>query len=516
MTSLPDLPKICVSIGHGEPIAAQEHALANSGQAESFVELRIDQLTVPTLGSRITANVRREHPGSPILATCRRSGNGGHFRGSISEQIDLLQAAVNSGADLVDIEIETIEEFPAALEPFRGKALTIASYHNFQETPDLPPILRKMVATRADILKVATAIRRPDDNLKLLELCWQRPNMVVAGMGEAGTPTRLLAPKYGALFTYAAPDQHPLADREPVLSEVLPTAPGQIPATSMRDLYRVASANSETKIFAVIGDPVAQSKSPRIHNLAFQAAGFDGMYLPLLVKPDQLGNFIRLMRELPLSGASVTIPHKESVLERVDDIGPFTEAIGAVNTLYWKDGRLTGTNTDAHGIAIPLGRRAEFDDAKALVVGTGGAAKAAIAALQWLGANVWVSGRDRRKASRVASQLEALSMPFSRVADQNFDVMIHATPVGMWPDVEGNLFPDRVPAEIVFDLVYNPVETALLKRAADQGKTVISGIEMFIEQAAKQFHLWTGTDAPHDVMRNAVLERTVREAGQHG
>ena len=516
MESLSDLPKICACIGHSDSLVAEEHALAHSGQAGSFIELRIDQLANPTSGSQIIASIRRERPRAPILATCRRSGNGGHFQGSIEDQIDLLLSAVKAGADLVDIEIETIDEFPAALESFRGKASTIASYHNFQETPDLPPILQKMEATGADIFKVATAICRPDDNLKLLELCRQRPNMVVAGMGETGAPTRLLAPMYGALFTYAAPDQQPVAGTEPSLSEVLPTAPGQIPASSLRDLYRVAEATPETKIFAVIANPVAHSKSPRIHNLAFQSTGFDGMYMPLLVEPDQLENFFRFMRELPLSGASVTIPHKQSVLQHVDAVDSTAESIGAVNTLYWRNGRLVGTNTDALGIAKPLSKRGKFKDAMALVVGTGGAARAAIVALQHLGMHVWVTGRDRGKASRLASLLGGLPVSLSRSTELNYAVMVNATPVGMWPDVEGNLFPDWIPADVVFDLVYNPVETALLKRAADQGKTVISGVEMFVEQAAEQFRLWTGTDAPCDVMREAVLERTVKEAVQRG
>lgn len=516
MASLPDLPKICVAIGHSHGLVAEAHALAHSGQAESFVELRIDQLATPASGPLIVENVRREHPSAPILATCRRSGNGGHFQGSIEDQIALLRAAVQAGADLVDIEIETIEEFPAALEPFRGRASTIASYHNFRETPDLPPILRKMEATGADIFKVATAICRPGDNLKLLELCRQRPNMVVAGMGETGAPTRLLAPMHGALFTYAAPDQYPVSNSDTSMPEALPTAPGQMPASTLQDLYRVAEVTTATKIFAVIAKPVAHSKSPRIHNLAFQSTGFDGMYLPLLVDPDQLEDFFRFMRELPLSGASVTIPHKQSVLQHVDAVDATAESIGAVNTLYWKNGRLLGTNTDALGIAKPLGKRGKFQDATALVVGTGGAAKAAIVALQQMGANVWISGRDRRKASRLADALGGLSTSLPEAADRRFDVMVNATPVGMWPDIEGNLFPERVPAEIVFDLVYNPVETALLKHAAAQGKTVISGIEMFIEQAAEQFRLWTGTDAPREVMRQAVLERTVKEAGQRG
>ena len=512
MDRLPDLPKICVCIGHGDPAIAESLALASCRAAGPFIELRMDLLDDPSAGIRIVDRVRQRHPQAAILATCRRAGNGGRFAGSIEQQVALLEDAVGAGADLVDIEIETLEECPRAIDPFRDTATTVASYHNFEKTPGLLPVLRRLERTGADIFKVATATLRPGDNLKLLKLCKRRPNMVVAGMGETGVPTRLLGPMHGGLFTYAAPD---LAEPGGG-SEALPTAPGQISAADVRELYRLARASSSTKMFAVVAKPVGHSMSPRLHNLAFESTGFDGIYMPLLVEPGHLASFFRFMRELPLTGASVTIPHKRGVIRYLDDVDPAAHAIGAVNTLYWNSGRLTGTNTDVLGIVKPLSQRLDLGGSRALVVGTGGAAKAAIVALRQLGAEVFVTGRNPRKVGLLARLHHARVQDFGQLADAGFDVLVQATSVGMLPNVDGNLFPGRVPAEIVFDLVYNPLETALLKNAASQGKTVISGIEMFIEQAAAQFRTWTGAEAPREVMREAVLERTVKTAQQRG
>ena len=289
-----------------------------------------------------------------------------------------------------------------------------------------------------------------------------------------------------------------------------PTAPGQVTASSARQLYRVERGTADTRIYAVVAKPVGHSKSPLIHNRAFRASGYDGLYVPMLVEPGHIGDLVRTMREMPLSGVSVTIPHKQSVVEHLDSIDSLAEGIGAVNTIYWKNGSLVGTNTDAIGITAPLGKRMNLRGASALVVGNGGAAKAAVVALRQRGVQVAVTGRNPRRVGRLARLHAVEAIDFTQLGDRYFDVLVQATPVGMLPNVNGNLFPDRIPADVVFDLVYNPLETALLKRAAEAGKVVVSGIEMFVEQAAAQFQIWTGLDAPRDVMREAVLARTVK------
>ena len=507
----PNLPRVCACIGHADATTAKALALASCAHGERLLELRIDALADPAEGPAIAAAVVARHPSAIVLATCRRREAGGGFSGTVEDQLALLRRAVERGARIVDVEIESIEADPAALSGFRGRCSTLASFHDFERTGPLGPVLRRLEATGADILKVATRVNRPTDNLALLELCKLCPRMVVAGMGQTGSAARLVSPLRGGLFAYAAPDSYRwpsgAGSAEPLTAP--PTASGQVSAREARSLYRLPLGSAATQVFAVIARPVGHSLSPLIHNRAFRAVGFDGMYLPMLVQPGDVGDFFDLARRLPVMGASVTIPHKQAVIPHLDSVDETALEIGAVNTIYWKDGRLAGTNTDARGIVRPLSGKTSLRGATVIVVGNGGAAKAAVTALKQQGCQVTVTGRNAARVGRLARAHAVDALEFGQLQARSFDILIQATPVGMTPEVGGNLFPGRVPAEIVFDLVYNPEETTLLKHARSQGKTVISGIEMFVEQAAEQFRIWTGMDAPRAVMRGAVLERTV-------
>lgn len=504
------LPRICTSIGHSDESAASALAIASADRGESFLELRLDLLAEPGLGRKIVRGVRERHPNALLIATCRREPNGGAFNGSVKEQAAILRSAVDAGARLVDVEIESVEQHPGILEGLGGSTASMVSYHNFDETPELGSVVRRLQRAGADILKIATKVERPSDNLSLLALCAHHPNMVVSGMGETGTATRLLSPLRGGLFTYASPDPGSGTPGEVSAKfRVTPTAPGQVSVSAARQLYRVQDGDSATQVYAIIAKPVGHSKSPLIHNRAFNTIGFDGIYVPMLVEPDHVGDFIETMRAIPISGASVTIPHKQAVIPYLDAVDPAAEGIGAINTIYWKDGRLVGTNTDAIGITAPLGKRLGLARARILVVGNGGAAKAAIVAVKQAGSEVFVTGRNPSRVDALARLHGVEPLRFESLRDRYFDVLIQSTPVGMVPEIANSLFPGRIPADVVFDLVYNPLETVLLKHAADEGKVVISGIEMFVEQAAAQFRIWTGLDAPREVMRNAVLQRTV-------
>ena len=511
MPSPPQPPKICVCIGHPDARHAADLALACCGHGESFLELRIDLLEDPTAGPRIVDRVMRDHPSTTVLATCRRTPNGGQFAGTIQQQVAILLEAIVAGASIVDVEIEAFAEKPDVLEPFRGICTTLVSFHDFAQTPELGPVIRRLAATGADILKVATRFLHPSDNLRLLALCQGRDNVVVTGMGETGSIARLASVARGGLFTYAAPDAYPsVASPDRLELSAAPTAPGQVSAEAARELYRVQAASPGTRLFAVIAKPVGHSLSPLIHNRSFEAREYDGLYVPLLVEPDDIADFFCAARDLPVHGASVTIPHKQSVIPHLDRVDEAASEIGAVNTVYWDRGRLHGTNTDAQGIVKPLSQRVSLAKAHVLVVGNGGAARAAIVCLKREGARVAVTGRNPGRVRGLASQLKVEAVPFERLDSEYFDVLVQATSIGMLPHAEGNLFPGRIPADVVFDLVYNPLETALLKHARAEKKLTIGGIEMFVEQAAAQFRIWTGMEAPRNVMRSVVLERTVK------
>lgn len=496
MISRTPLPKICIALGLPDPERLLEHARREADAGERFLEFRLDYLPRPEDGLPVIRKFLELYPDAALLATCRRHQNHGRFNGSVEEQFRILGAAVEAGARAVDVEIESAEAPLAPLQMLEGKAHIILSYHNYEGTPALDPLMKRMLRVPAAAYKIVTTARKPSDNLRVLSLARSYPKtpLILLAMTEMGFPTRVLCTVFGGVYTYAAP------------SMTEGTAAGQVSARVLRNLYRVDRAWKQPKFFAVIGDPVRHSISPAVHNRALQARRVEGIYLPFLVSPLQLKDFFTAAENLPLAGFSVTIPHKHRILRYLDSVDPLTKRIGAVNTVYRKAGRWRGTNTDADGILVPLKKRVKLTKASVLIVGNGGTARSAAFVLKDAGARLAIAGRniDRVRALAKLAGAEALTM--EQAGSRFFDVLIHATPVGMWPHTENCLFADVIPASVVFDLVYTPQETLLLKRAAAAGKTVIPGLEMFLEQAARQFEIFTGQTAPRAVMERAALE----------
>jgi 3-dehydroquinate dehydratase/shikimate dehydrogenase len=321
-----------------------------------------------------------------------------------------------------------------------------------------------------------------------------KQRMIVLAMGELGFPTRVLSPVFGGAFTYAAPMQ---TDG---------TAAGQVSARYLRHLYRVEKLGKTAHIYGVIADPVRHSISPAVHNRAFQSRRVDAVYLPFLVSPALLRDFFSLAEKLPLSGFSVTIPHKQKIIRYLDVVDPLARRIGAVNTVWRKAGKWRGANTDAAGVTGPLSRHLKLNKASVLIVGNGGAARGAAFALSDAGAKISLVGRNVDRVRALAKVCGAEPLSREQLGSMHFDAVVHATPLGMFPNVHESFFTGAIPADVVFDMVYNPLETQLLKLAREQGKTVIPGLEMFIEQAAAQFEIWTGESAPRAVMLKAANE----------
>jgi 3-dehydroquinate dehydratase/shikimate dehydrogenase len=283
------------------------------------------------------------------------------------------------------------------------------------------------------------------------------------------------------------------------------TAPGQIAAKLMRGLYRSEKLSKQTHIYGVIASPVAHSQSPLIHNRAFHARRIDAVYLPFLVPTLQLPDWMKFADQMPVHGFSVTIPHKQRILHYLDSVAPLAKRIGAVNTVWRRAGKWRGANTDAEGVLKPLAGHLRLARSNILIAGYGGAARAAAIALGDASARITITGRNMKKAQALAAAVRGEAISLREAGVRHFDVLVHATPLGMVPNPETCLFSDAIPADVVFDMVYNPRETMLLKRAAQQGLTVIPGIEMLLEQAAHQFEIWTGETAPRTVMRDALL-----------
>src|SRR4051794_23991604 len=467
---------------------------AESG--EGFLEFRLDFLDHPCKGAEAIAGFLEQFPDCIILATCRRHQNHGKFNGSIEEQFAVLELAVRHGAHAIDVEIETAEAAPDRLSHFRGRAQVIVSYHNYEATPPMDTVVNRVMKVQADAYKIVTTARKPSDNVRVLVAAKALPkkHMVVLAMGELGFPTRVLSPVFGGAYTYAAP----------MCAEG--TAAGQVSARYLRHLYRVEKLRKGAKIYGVIADPIRHSISPAVHNRAFQARRVDAVYLPFLVSPACLRDFFLLAERLPLAGFSVTIPHKQKIIRYLDTVDPLARRIGAVNTVWRKAGKWRGSNTDAAGVTGPLSRLIRLQGASVLIVGNGGAARGAACALSDAGAKISLVGRNADRVRALSKVCGAEALLKEQLDSHHFDAVVHATPLGMFPHVNECFFEEKIPADIVFDMVYNPLETVLVKHAREQGKTVVPGLDMFIEQAVRQFEIWTGETAPRSVMQKAAME----------
>ncbi len=490
------MPKICIALGFADASTLIAHARQEYEAGERFFEFRLDYLPHPEQGFRATSEFLATHSDCSILATCRRHQNHGRFNGSIEEQVKVLGGAIDAGAQAVDVEIESAESIAAHLEELRAKAMLVLSYHNYGGTPALETVARRMMRIPADAYKIVTTARKPSDNFRVLNLAklFAKQNLILLAMGEIGFPTRVLSTALGGIYTYAAPNA------------AEGTASGQVSARTLRQLYRIDKFSRAAKIFGVIADPVRHSISPAVHNRAFQARRMDAVYLPFLVAPAQLKDFFILAEKQPISGFSVTIPHKQKIVRYLDIVDPLARRVGAVNTVWRKAGKWRGANTDSEGVTVPLSKVLRIPKSRMLLVGNGGAARSAAYALTTAGADLSIVGRNPDRVRALAKACGANPISREQAENGSFDAVVHATPLGMWPHVEECFFNGRIPGDVVFDMVYNPQETVLLRKAREQGKTVIEGLQMFIEQACRQFELWTGDSAPRPVMEKAALE----------
>jgi 3-dehydroquinate dehydratase/shikimate dehydrogenase len=490
------LPRVCVAVIGSDPneMAEKAEALVRDNP---FLEFRLDYLSKPGLGLARIKRFTETHPGTVVIATCRRVASGGKFRGSIASQLDVLGKAAAAGCQLVDVEIQTASKCkPDQQRKLRSRAALILSFHDFRGTKKLDETLEKMLAYPADFYKVVSTATTLTDNVSLIKFLGRegdRHSLVSMCMGEQGIISRVLGVRAGSVFTFGSA----AAGEE--------TAPGQVTAQELRNVYRIEQVDQATKVFGVAGDPVAHSLSPAIMNAAFRRENVNGVYLALHAKT--LKDLLNCIREIPIHGISVTMPYKQAILQYLDNTDAHTAKIGACNTVVRaQDGKLYGFNTDAAGVVRPLEKRlSTIENARILVLGAGGAARAAVFGLRERGAEVYILNRSAAPAKKLARQARARTIKRADLRKLAFDVIINATPVGMGNTRETPLQEKEINARYVFDMVYDPGETRLLKLAKERGAQIIPGIEMFVHQAARQFEIWTGKPAPWDEMLRVVL-----------
>ena len=504
------LSRVCTAIQAGTPAEMLERAGAAIKDTR-FLEFRLDSLTRPAAALPRVKTFLTELPNVTAIATCRRKRNGGNFTGPLSEELEILTKAARAGCRIIDLEVESAAEASLAqFEKLRaalraaGAALLI-SFHDFSRTRGLDEAADHIAAFEPEIIKVVSTAQTLADNLAVLRLLEDRSTkarIVAMAMGEEGLISRVLAPRAGGDFTFAS-----LADGEE-------TAPGQVTAHTLRTLYRIDKLNAETRIFGVAGNPIAHSLSPLMHNTAFRREKVNAVLLPLKVRA--LSDLLALTLELPLSGVAVTMPLKREVLPNLDHLDTLTAQIGACNTLrITADGKLYGYNTDVAGVVRPLEKRLTLRGARVAVIGAGGAARAAVFGLVGQGAEVYVVNRTHENAVTLAKAAGASTMKHEQLPRHRVDVLINSTPCGMAGSTRSHpISENELNAGLVFDMVYNPLETPLLRLAKSRGIPVINGLEMFVQQGARQFEIWTGRTPPEAEMQR-VVERELRRRIRH-
>jgi 3-dehydroquinate dehydratase/shikimate dehydrogenase len=491
------IPRICVSITGSEAAELLDKAEAVLRE-NTLLELRLDYLKAPLTAMPKLRRLMEMRPDAILIATCRRTVSGGNFRGSLSAELDVLRQATEAGCTALDVALETAEAVSAAdWEELRSRAAIVLSSHDFKSTANLEHTFGRMRAFAADFYKVVGTATCLHDNVLMTRFLEQHSSeyaMVGMCMGEQGMLSRILGIRAGAAFTFGSAEH----GKE--------TAPGQPTYRELRDFYRIEQTDSVTKVYGIAGDPVSHSMSPWVMNAAFRRENVNAVYVPLHAKT--MDDLLSTITDLPLDGVSVTMPYKQAVVGHLDNSDVLTQRTGACNTVVrGKDGRLFGFNTDVYGIAAALEPRIALSGARVLVLGAGGAARAAVFGLRAKGAEVSILNRTPAKAAELAKQSGSRTVKRSELPKLTFDIIFNATPVGMAGDKHTPLEENELNTLWVFDSVYNPIETRLLKLAQSKGLGTISGAEMFVHQAARQFEIWTGKPAPIDGIRQVLLRQ---------
>ena len=491
---------ICVTLGRGRHRTLLEEWSQAAEAGAELVELRVDCL-------RSEINLKRllSERHTPLVFTVRRGADGGLWRGNEEKRLLLLREAIVSEVDYVDLELDIAKSIPRF-----GHTRRIISYHNFRETPnDLDAIFNQARDCNPDVVKVAALARSVEDAGRILEAAARSSESVPSigiAMGPLGVFTRILNRKYGAPFSFAGFNPERIF------------APGMLSFDELWRDYGYNRINKDTEVYAVIGDPIAHSLSPAVHNAAFRKLGMNKVYVPLHIPAGSLKSSLESLSWLDLKGLSVTIPHKEAILPLLKQVDGAVERLKACNTVVIKDGVWTGHNTDYHAAMSVLeeafgGSTSDevsvLMDKQVVILGAGGVARTIAYGLSRRGAGVTLVNRDDERAARVASEVGCRYTSWAARASNPCDILVNGTPVGMHPNLDDSPVPPAAfrAGMVVFDTIYHPENTMFLKLARERECRTVTGVDMFVRQAALQFKLFTGKEAPVEVMRQAVTRK---------
>src|SRR5712671_2166106 len=456
-------------------------------------DLRLDWLGSDAERARFLAWLKKSRFSSAtFVATCRRREGGGKFPAGVDRELYWLIQAREAGCQWCDLEVETLRKLPGqSVREYPVPPRVMLSVHDFERTPELPRTMNPPRHGGADAVKIASEARSIHDSVRLLRLARNSSNFVAVPMGETGLPARILALRQGSALAYA-----------PVAAA---TALGQVSLDDMIHLYRAHALTRRTRVYGVIGEPVGHSLSPLLHNTGFVARHVDAVYLPFLVH--DLRDFLAAVPEFGVRGFSVTHPHKQTILKYLKKCDPLAAEIGAVNTVVVRrNGSLFGCNTDYLGVLRALEKKLPLPKSRILILGAGGAARAAAFALSRAGAGVYICARREVAARELARAVGGEIVLRRALRTKSFDAILNATPVGMYPQTAiSPLAGAELHCRIVMDLIYRPERTQLLKLAAQKRIATVSGVEMFLAQGFAQWEMWMKRPAPQNAMRRAVL-----------
>ena len=454
-------------------VITSEH-IEDTAHQYGLIELRLDywqNIEIPRVADFIAKAC------VPVMLTLRPSSDGGQFKDNETARINLLHQLIALSPAYFDIENTLENSVISQLNALNPSVKLVRSYHNFSETPlDLAAVLAEMQHPAVQIYKIATQANSTLDALRMLQFVQDQPPQTLIGLclGEYGSCTRILAPVVGSCWTYV-----PQYDQVEV-------APGMLTLNELVNIYNYPNLNRQTKIFALIGDPVEQSDGHYFHNAYYKDHNLNAVYVKFKLTKNELAEFFQRTKLLAITGVSVTMPLKESVLPFVDHVDEIVERVNAVNSLKLIKGEMFATNTDVSGVLLSVQQQMALQDKKALVIGAGGAAKAVIYALQSAGALVSIINRSEDKAQLLAQQLAIRVQPYD--IKESFDLVVNTLPdVPQLHDFISPIVDNVVSSEtLVMDIVYKPKQTAFIQCSQGYTTKIIYGEKMFIAQAEAQ------------------------------
>lgn len=490
-----------------------------------LVELRVDCL------NQDQQLLIREFPKMidlPAILTIRRKSDGGNYTQGEGARTVLFAkglsfATLDQKKNFAYIDMEEDFSIPSLEEAARAFGTRIIrSVHNISAPiTNISELVKTIPHSSDEICKIAFMPKTLSDVTNLYREAKKIKNqdVILIAMGHYGVSTRILASKLGSLLTFTSPKQEDLIFTNKEFQEAsslqspnsdslknetqTSAAPGQLDPITLSEVYNFKSINKDTKVFGVTGFPLAATKSPLIHNIGYREKGIDAVYIPIPAATPQ--DALNFAEELNITGLSVTVPHKETIRPYLSQISEVADAIGSTNTVMKQDNLWYGTNTDATGFSKALieflGKK-NLRFCKVAIIGAGGAAKAVANAIRELGGKACIFNRTVEKAKELALQYKfkwaELSPQNNYILEKYSNLIIQTTSIGMTPKEDADPIPFYTfkGTESLFDVIYEPAETKLMKRAKESGCKTTNGYRMLIHQGTLQFKLYTGVDYP--------------------